>query len=196
MPMHELITFYDITGKFKAHVGVEYPDISRTCQELGVGPTGTWPDGSPQYTLPVIYDHSTKTAIAESGAIGRYLDATYPDILCVFPGRIEAPQEATVDAFDKVMAPMPIALQRVNDACKEHFKTRRESWSPLDSAIRAEQWLKLQAGFEQIARWMERRGEEAVCMKCVLGDDSEEQKDVEKWHDRRWARLIAAFEGL
>ena len=50
-------------------VWVEYPDIARTCQELGVDPTSTKADGSPQYTLPMIYDPSTKIALAESAAI-------------------------------------------------------------------------------------------------------------------------------
>ncbi|KAI9060509.1 glutathione transferase FuA class [Trametes sanguinea] len=248
--MSEPITFYDIPGKLKGTawsgntfktrftlnvkglpyqvVWVEYPDIARTCQELGVGPTCSWPDGSPQYTLPVIYDPSTKTAVAESGAIGRYLDATYPDTLRVFPEGTEALQEATVDAFDMVMAPMPflvmpIALQRMNDASKEHFKDRRETvfgenieeWSPPGSAVRAEQWKKLQAGFAQIARWMGAGGKERrffmgdtitfadialagrlMWMKRVLDDDSEEWKNVERWHGGRWARLIEVFEWL
>ncbi|KAI8990692.1 hypothetical protein BD414DRAFT_484497 [Trametes punicea] len=246
--MPEPIVFYDIPANVKGEgwsgntlktrftlnvkglpyktVWVEYPDIARTCQELGVGPTGTWPDGEPQYTLPMIYDPSTKVAIAESAAIARYLDATYPDTPRVFPEGTEAFQEATIFALGAVMQTighlvMPVVLQRLNDASKAHFKQRREmvfgghieEWSPPGSAVRAEQWRQLQTGFGRIAQWLAAGGKERkffmgdyitfaditlaarlMWMKRILGEESEEWRDVEKWDGGRWARLVEAFE--
>ncbi|KAI0640076.1 hypothetical protein C8Q77DRAFT_1045841 [Trametes polyzona] len=209
-------------------VWVEYPDIARTAQDLGVGPTGTWPDGTPMYTLPMIYDPSTKTAIAESTAIARYLDATYPNTPRAIPEGTESFQEATVYALGAVMGGaiaklvMPSIVDRLNDASKAYFKAAREralggdmaQWSPRGSAIREEQWKQLGAAFGQIARWLDAGGDKEkkyffgetptfadialaarlIWMKRILGDDSDEWKRVERWHEGRWVRQIQAFE--
>ncbi|KAI0354607.1 hypothetical protein OH77DRAFT_1590389 [Trametes cingulata] len=248
--MPEPIVFYDIPANVKGTawsgntlktrftlnlkglpyttVWVEYPDIARTAQELGVGPTGTWPDGSPQYTLPMIYDPSTKTAIADSAAIARYLDATYPDTPRVFPEGTEAFQQATMFAIETAMAPiarlvMPVAYDRLNDASKAHFKTYREKvlggnlleWSPPGSAVRKEQMKQLQAGLGRIAGWLSANGKDSnffmgdkptfadmmlaarlMWAKRILGEESEEWKEIESWDGGRWGRLVDAFEWL
>ncbi|KAI0673789.1 hypothetical protein C8Q78DRAFT_968752 [Trametes maxima] len=193
--MTEPIVFYDIPANVKGTawsgntlkarfalnvkglpyktVWVEYPDIARTCQELGVGPTGKWPDtGLPMYTLPVIYDPSTKTAVAESLAIARYLDATYPDTPRLIPEGTEAFQEATLFALGNSMGPiarliMPSAYTRLNEASKAYFKDRRqavlgggdlEEWSPPGSAVRRQQWKEVEAAFGVIATWLDAGG--------------------------------------
>jgi len=65
---------------------VEYPDIETVCKKIGAEPTGTHPDGiTPRYTVPVLYDPSTRVVISESGRIAEYLNETYPDTLILFP---------------------------------------------------------------------------------------------------------------
>ena len=59
-------------------VWVEYPNIAAVCKKIGASPTAKWPDGTPQYTLPAIFDPNTHTAVADSAAIVPCLDATYP----------------------------------------------------------------------------------------------------------------------
>ena len=118
-----------------------------------MGPTGTWPDGSPMYTLPAIHDPSTGTSVADSTAIARYLDATYPDTPRVIPEGTEAFREAFEVALAATLAPhvfyllFPAVYGRLNEASKPHFKAARESllggkleeWSPLGSETREQQ---------------------------------------------------------
>ncbi|KAI0334079.1 hypothetical protein GY45DRAFT_1296000 [Cubamyces sp. BRFM 1775] len=201
--MQKPITFYDIPSNVKGTswsgntlktkltlnykrlqyetVWVEYPLIARTCQELNVAPTGSWPDGSPQYTLPMIFDPNTNTAIADSANIARYLDKTYPDTPRVIPEGSDAVQEATVYAVNTAIASimrivMPVAHQLLNDASKAHFKQHREmilggnmeEWSPLGSSVRAEQFKQLEKGFGQVAQWLDAGGKQR---KYFMGDD-------------------------
>ena len=86
-------------------VFVEFSEIARVSQEIGAKPTGTWPDGSPKYTVPAIYDPSTKTAVSDSVAIAQYLDATYPDTPRVIPEGTEAFQETVLVALRTVVGP-------------------------------------------------------------------------------------------
>ncbi|TFK84411.1 hypothetical protein K466DRAFT_588954 [Polyporus arcularius HHB13444] len=162
-------------------VWVEYPDIARTCKELGIGPTGTWPDGSPMYTLPAIHDPSTGTSIANSTAIARYLDATYPDTPRVIPEGTEAFHEAFEEALAPTLVPhllyihFPAVYGRLNEASKAYFKAARESvlggkmeqWSPLGSETREQQWVKLEAGLGRIERWLTADGKER---RFFMGD--------------------------
>ncbi|KAI0720040.1 hypothetical protein C8T65DRAFT_634658 [Cerioporus squamosus] len=162
-------------------VWVEYPDIARTCKELGVGPTGTWPDGSPMYTLPAIHDPSTGTSVTNSTAIARYLDETYPDTPRVIPEGTEALHEAFEVALASTIAPQifyilfPAVYGRVHVVSKPHFKTARESllggkleeWSPLGSEAREQQWVKLEAGLGRVERWMTADGKER---RFFMGD--------------------------
>ncbi|THH30524.1 hypothetical protein EUX98_g3658 [Antrodiella citrinella] len=78
---------------------VEWADIETVCKEIGAPPTSTKKDGSPRYTLPVIYDPSTKTIISNSPKIADYLDATYPDTQPLFPPGTRGLQAAFRAAF-------------------------------------------------------------------------------------------------
>ena len=160
---------------------VEYPDIAKTCKELGVGPTGIWPDGSPMYTLPAIHDPYTGTFVADSTAIARYLDATYPDTPRVIPEGTEAFHETFEVALTATLAPhvfyllFPAVYGRLNAASKPHFKAARESllggkleeWSPLGSETREQQWAKLEVGLGRVERWLTADGKER---RFFMGD--------------------------
>lgn len=128
----EPIVFYDLASKVKGlswssstwkirftlnykrlpykTVFVEFPEIARVSQEIGARSTGTWPDGSPKYTVPAIYDPSTKTTVAESITIARYLDETYPDTPRVIPEGTEAFHAAIEVAIRTVIHPNSMHL--------------------------------------------------------------------------------------
>ncbi|KAI0357095.1 hypothetical protein OH77DRAFT_1494961 [Trametes cingulata] len=156
---------------------VEYPDIARTCQSIGAGPTGTWPDGSPMYTLPAIQDPSTGTTLAGSLAIARYLDATYPEPLHprVLPAGTDALHAAFEIALNALMVPhiqmlvVPVMLgrERLHEASRAHYRKAREwqygagraeEWAPAGSEKRKEHWEKLKAAFGTIAGWIDGDG--------------------------------------
>ncbi|KAF9074565.1 hypothetical protein BDP27DRAFT_1287345 [Rhodocollybia butyracea] len=65
---------------------IHYPDIKPLCLKIGAAPTDFEDDGvTPLYTLPVIYDPTTKRTISESFDIAIYLDITYPNTPRVLP---------------------------------------------------------------------------------------------------------------
>ncbi|KAI1793087.1 hypothetical protein LXA43DRAFT_972095 [Ganoderma leucocontextum] len=200
----EPIVFYDLPAKVKGTawssstwktrftlnykrlpyktVFVEFPDISRISQEIGASPTGTWPDGSPKYTLPAIYDPSTKTAVADSTAIARYLDATYPGTPRVIPEGTEAFQEAvqvalrTVVGLNTAHLIMPLAPPLLSPDSAAHYTAVRETimseslvkeLSILGSAAREERWVALESGLGKVAKWIETDGKER---KFFMGD--------------------------
>ena len=94
---------------------LELRDIPVVSIKYGAAPTSTKEDGSPYYTLPMIYDPATRTAIADSLAIARYLDETYPDKPTLFPHGTVGLQHAFVEEFfRKVVFP---AFSIVAEGC-------------------------------------------------------------------------------
>jgi len=70
---------------------IELPDIEPRMKAIGAEPTTTKPDGSPMYTLPVIFDDMTGKVLSESMKIAEYLEATYPNTPSLFPFNAHAP---------------------------------------------------------------------------------------------------------
>jgi len=83
---------------------VEYPDIETVCLGIGAKPTTTKSDGSPKYTLPVIYDPSTKLVISDSIVIAKYLEKQYPDTTKLFPDGSNGLIAAFLDAFQTTVS--------------------------------------------------------------------------------------------
>ncbi|THH30531.1 hypothetical protein EUX98_g3651 [Antrodiella citrinella] len=178
---------------------VEYPDIEASCKKIGAGQTSTKSDGvTPHYTLPVIYDPSTKTVVADSFAIAEYLDTTYPNTPLVFPKNTRALHAAYSDAFnDALMMPLyslsvlPTALT-LNPSSYEYFRRTREvsfgkkleEVAPEDE--RGEEvWAKLEAGFAKIASWLEKNKE-----KPFVGGDKITYADIEIAGRLIWAKIV------
>ena len=172
----------DFKGLPYKTVWVEYPDIRRTCQEMNISPTGTWPDGTPMYTLPALVDPSTGTALADSAAIARYLDAAYPATSRAFPPGTEAFHAAFQAALDAALAPhvfyigVPAGYERLSAVSRAHFKEARqrvlggrmEDWNPVGSPERARNWAALETGLGKVAAWMAADGKERT---FVMGDE-------------------------
>ncbi|THU85865.1 hypothetical protein K435DRAFT_684748 [Dendrothele bispora CBS 962.96] len=61
---------------------------------------------TPLYTLPAIYDPSTKTGLTESFAIAKYLDEKYPEKLILVPKGTKVLRKAHVNAMRAIMEPI------------------------------------------------------------------------------------------
>ncbi|KDR83256.1 hypothetical protein GALMADRAFT_89103 [Galerina marginata CBS 339.88] len=110
---------------------VEYPDIEPLAKKLGIPPTSKKPDGSPYYTLPAIYDPSTKTYVSESQLIAEYLNRTYPDSPSLFPNNTLGLQSAFEPMFMANIRPLwtfliPVVFRTLNPASSDYFRRTRE----------------------------------------------------------------------
>ncbi|KAI0029244.1 hypothetical protein K488DRAFT_73122 [Vararia minispora EC-137] len=98
---------------------VDWPDIATEATRVGAPPTGER-DGKPRYTVPFIYDPTTRRAISDSQTIIAYLETQYPDTPCLFPPHTRALQAAFVqpegaDSVERRLldAARPLFLARV-----------------------------------------------------------------------------------
>ncbi|TBU27115.1 hypothetical protein BD311DRAFT_779188 [Dichomitus squalens] len=118
---------------------------------------------------------------------------------------------------------MPASLVRIDDeAAKAKYKRDREwqvggameEWAPEGSEKRVGLWRELEAGLAKVAKWYEAgedkdrkflMGDDPVMadfvvagrlmwLKVVLGEEHEEWKAVETWHEGRWAKLLKDLE--
>ncbi|KAI0712273.1 hypothetical protein C8Q76DRAFT_622299 [Earliella scabrosa] len=164
----------NIKGLPYTTVWVEFPDVASLCKKLNAPPTATHKDGSPYYTLPVIYDPNTDTVVAESTVIARYLDKTYPDTPAVIPKEIAAlnaafdrAMSATVVTMDLFAFMIPAVYGILNPASLPYFRVTRESFfgakleeiAPVGSEKRAKHWEAVKKGFHEVAEWLSVDGE-------------------------------------
>lgn len=148
---------------------VEYPDIEALCKKIGAAPTGKWPDGADYYSLPVIYDPSTKKVVSDSFAIARYLDETYPTTPTLVPAGTAALQALFLNwAWEEIGLPTfamgAVTLCKgLNPASQKHFREKRE-WqigAPLEVLASApeEKLAVLEKNLEKLKRFIEANGE-------------------------------------
>ena len=145
---------------------VEYPDIEPICKKLGAKHTRLKPDGTPNYTLPVIYDPNTKTVVEDSLKIAIYLDQTYPNATRLFPENTFVVQTAFMAIMDPItLALLPVALLPIynnlnprgadffREAREKIFKQPFEDWVPKDEEGRTKPWKEMEEGLAKVARW-------------------------------------------
>jgi len=203
---------------------VEYPDIEALCKRLGAPPTGKKPDGRDQYTLPVIYDPSTKKAVADSLAIAKYLDSTYPDTPQVVPPGLDAFQAVFLDSIVGlvVLPGLLILLSRIagylGPQSAEYFRTTREErfGAKLEDMNKPEQWEALEQGFGKVKDYILANGEGKdlvllgnkskitfsdiqiasvlIWLKTLMGENSEDWKRVAGFQDGFWLKFMKQFE--
>ncbi|KAI0335813.1 hypothetical protein GY45DRAFT_1316546 [Cubamyces sp. BRFM 1775] len=221
--MPEPIIFYDIPGKnvslkgwspntwktryclnFKGlpykTIWVEYPDIEAVMRKVGILPVETKEDGSPYYTLPAIYDPKTKTGLAESAAIARYLDKTYPDTPRLIPEETDALHAAFNKAFLTTFSPhlrkltIPLVAKHLPPRSEVYFrKTREADWgvAHLDDIAppgpkRDEAWAGVKKGLGVIAGWLEADGTDKL---FFTGKDKIVYADITLAAYLIWARI-------
>ncbi|KAI0079504.1 hypothetical protein K474DRAFT_1639689 [Panus rudis PR-1116 ss-1] len=185
--MSEPIIFYDIPGKrgpwspntwivryvlnykgvaYKTE-WVEYPDIEALCKKIGAKPTDKKPDGRDHYTLPVIYDPSTKAAVENSIDIIRYLDKTYPNTPPLFPKGTHALQTAFYDAFASTVmlklfrVVIAQSAQQMNEPSEKYFRATREPiFGKLEDVappgeVGEQRWKEAEEAFGKLAEWLD-----------------------------------------
>ncbi|KAM6489551.1 hypothetical protein JOM56_014970 [Amanita muscaria] len=195
-------------------VWLEYPEIQAKSKELGVGPTKTKADGSPVYTVPIIWDPATKTAVSDSYTIAKYLDAAYPNTPRVLFDGIEE-YDIAIQAFyglpemralfDLVAPYVTILLTPVS----QEYKLKDESWPKAvpTGDKKVEAWKVVKNGFDIVDGLLKKnggpfaRGEQisfvdfafggyVFGLRLVWGEDNELWKDLATWNNGRWSRLV------
>jgi len=153
--MSEKIIFYDLPcklqGKYKAWSPntwntrfalnfkgipyetewVEFPDVEALCKKIGAPATGQKDDGSPYYSVPTIYDPSTKSVVTDSFKIALYLDKQYPDAPKLFPHNTQALIHNTLETVGSVATPSFFLViadiwTSLNEASQGYFRETRE----------------------------------------------------------------------
>lgn len=202
----------------------EFPDLEAVTKGAGIPPNGTKLDGvTPYYTCPAITDDATGVALPDSYKIAEYLDKAYPDTPKVIPPGSEALQAAFYDQFHQVVTDLlPIFVPRVpailSERSVEYYVRARFArfGKPLDQLEpvgeeRAKAWEKIKASLGRIDTWLSKSsgpffmGDTVTFadfvvaslfqgLRIVLGESSEEWKDIERWHNGRWINLLKNLE--
>lgn len=201
---------------------VEYPDIEAVVKKIGAKPTEKKPDGRDHYTVPVIHDPSTGAVVADSFAIGKYLDTTYPNTPRVFPPGLDALQAAFLAPFLPTYArPLfQILIARVpgilNPRSAEYFRATREVMfgKRLEEIHAPADWDSLKEAWGQLRGFISENGEEKdmflggdlitycdvqvasmlVWVRAICRPDSEEWKRIAGLDDGFWGKYLERFD--
>ena len=180
---------------------VEYPDIEAVMRKMEILPTATKVDGSPHYTLPAIYDPNTKTGLADSAAIARYLDRTYPDTPCVIPAEMDALHAAFHQAaralllrdFAKVL--VSALATHLPPRSEVYFRETRAVMFGVDDIDdiappgpkRDEAWAGVKNGLGTVAEWLRADGLDKL---FFTGKDRIVYADMTVAGFLIWARVV------
>lgn len=203
-------------------VWVEYPDIEALCEKLGAEPTNsvakyTLPVIHDLSTNAVISDSINIARYLDS----TYPSTTtlFPSSTNVLQ---EAFQSAFAMAALTNLNPIliPITCLKLNPASQPYARSTREirfgkkleDISPPGQKLE-EYWKKTQEGFGVVHGWISKNGKGKQFVmgdtisyadvtiasflrwaRVILGEDSEEWKNIETWHDGRWSSLMAHFQ--
>jgi len=150
---------------------IELPDIEAFYKKNGIAPVEKKVDGSPFYTLPVIYDPSTDKFIADTPLIAEYLDKTYPDTPSLFPYNSLALQASFGPALNATIIPsiigflVPLVCSRLNPVSAKFFRETRESVAGVPYEALAfkeeeadEKWVKVHEAFGKVDAWYQKSG--------------------------------------
>ncbi|KAH9855212.1 hypothetical protein C2E23DRAFT_857914 [Lenzites betulinus] len=161
-------------------VWVELHSIEAMMRKIGAPATGVNPDGSPYYSLPTIYDPSTKKAVTDSATIVRYLDKTYPDTPQLVPAETDALHAALDDTLLTmlVLELVPVVVfetgERLAASSQPYFRKTREAMmgGKLEEIAppgpkREKHWATVQKAFHTVAQWLQAGGVEK---RFFLGD--------------------------
>ena len=159
-------------------VWVHFPDIDQTAKALNAPHTRILPDGTKEYTVPIITferPNEKTVVLADSETIARYLDSAFPD-----PERMLFPKETLIfqHAFLQFLrreAKVPRAFLRVNitsilNSLPPHtrdwwIETRPRAFgqpydvlAPNTPKKRAKAWKIYEDAFDAVARYFDVAG--------------------------------------
>ncbi|KIK56333.1 hypothetical protein GYMLUDRAFT_247854 [Collybiopsis luxurians FD-317 M1] len=195
---------------------VEYNEIAAAAKEIGAPPTGVRQDGSPKYTVPMIYDSETKTAVADSLLIAKYLDRTYPDSgPTLVPDDTEILQNffASDTSFTFLTPLYPLlrvgVFRKISPSMQKQYVNIGPPFDPhekFDEKEMAEKWAQVEATLRKMDGVMGSRdtlgkakeptfadtalGANLLLIRYVVGADSPEWKALMLWHNGRWGKYL------
>ena len=165
-PLSHRLTL-NIKGLPYTNEWVEFPDIEALCKKLGLPPDRVLPNGTPVYTVPVIYDPNTDSHHVESKAIAKYLDGAYPDTPQLFPPGTQALQTAFIElgwnlaANNALINSLGPATEKWLNPSSAVFwrKTREERTGKTMEAVATEaEWRALERGMHALKEIIEGGG--------------------------------------
>ena len=177
-------------------IEVPFSAIEATAKSLGASPTGTWPNGTPEYTIPILRDSDSGAVISDSVAIAEYLDKTYPDAPRLFgEGTVDAQRELIKAREGAIMILAPVLVPKVIelylDDLKEVIKTRGVTFEgDIPQEKEKELWDKARKTFEEVETRL--GGTEHAFAdlalagvgwnaRCGFGEDTKEWKEIKSW---------------
>ncbi|KAF4617475.1 hypothetical protein D9613_006286 [Agrocybe pediades] len=144
----------------------EYPDIKPLYEKNGVAPASWNPDGSPRYTLPLLYDKTSNRYISESFEIAKYLETTCGDqVPSVFPSNTASLHAAFNDACRAGVAPniqifFTVIWKSLNPESVDFYDKARQkaTGKPLAEIaptpeIEAQHWAKYKEFYGKMEGW-------------------------------------------
>lgn len=142
----------------------------------------------------MIYDPSTKAIIAESSAIAKYLDKTYPDTPILFPEGLDGFQTLFLDTIGPMVAGAfrPYLLSRIwghlNEPSAVYFRATREAafGKKLEELKTEEQWQKVEAALERLRSYYAANGNGR---DLLLAGDRVTFCDLQVASILKWARI-------
>ena len=140
-------------------------DVQSVAPLIGAKPTVKLPNGGDMYTVPIIYDPSTKQVISDSLPIIEYLEATYPAVPTLIPAGTKGLTRAFIHAVDKQMFSffpflIPPTIHVIAEVNREYFRVTREGFlkAKLEDVVpkgedREREWGKVKDTFATWASW-------------------------------------------
>ncbi|KAI0258192.1 hypothetical protein BC834DRAFT_944641 [Gloeopeniophorella convolvens] len=200
---------------------IEGYDIGAVGQRIGAPPTRHQHDGTPVYTVPMLVDPRTKTALSDSLPLALALERAHPDTPKLFPPG----SEDAIAAFDAEfmlsvvmnLAPLVVAsvcAQLVTPKGRAFFRRSRERLfhGRLEELPTPARWIAMRDGLAALAQKADERGASDTFLfgeretyadvvvyawlawgRRMWGRGSPEWKEIERWDGGRWVRLVDAF---
>ena len=202
---------------------MEYPDIAALYQKLKLAATTQNPDGSPLYTLPVIYDPNTNETISDSTAIAQYLDKTYPYTPALFHQGTRAFHASFAEMARWFYASLYNVVcyavwTRLTERSQIYYRTTREAHlgKKLEELRTDEDWKEAERACDIVDKWLRANLEDGegrdelmmgkqicfaeiilvsglLCAKTALGPQSDEWARIMSWNDGKWKRIMGRF---
>lgn len=167
----------------------------------------------------MIYDYSTKAVVADSGAIAKYLDTTYPDTPRLFPAGTDAFQTLVQHIIRPTITTpiLSILLARIwgvlNPPSQEYFRRTREAAFGKKLEDVQGDWGALEEGLGRLKSCLDANGEGKnllfmgdrityadiqlasmlLWIKVVAGEESEDWTRIVTLHNGTWAKFMAQF---
>lgn len=203
-------------------VWLQFHEVEPTIAKLGGKPTATKPDGTPWYTLPVIYDPSTKEVISDSRNIAEYLDRQYPTTQkLVLDPAFETEWEGVVLKNISMNFPpstFMVLQNRASAPAARHIRKIREAQFggtledlSIEEAVNR-QWENFEKGHTSLSKFYIEAGTTFLskgdapmwadlvigamvnAQKCIYGEDSKQWKSILEWDGGLWKRLNEALQ--